>query len=75
MEHVWSLSFEPKAEGRHFVNITARTIVPGQPNLARGYAIPVLIGEAERVSSAKTTVTGENAVVFQAEETIITEEN
>lgn len=73
--HMWTIGFEPEAEGEHFLNITAVAQPDGLPVESRAFAIRVQVGEtAPRQSKAVLDATGDAVVVMDAQEEIISGE-
>lgn len=71
-DKIWDISFRPKSDGVHYINISARASWDDAPDTIRTYSIRVNTGGQlfEKTSSAEILGSGETAVILEAEETI-----
>ncbi|MEO1100564.1 MAG: hypothetical protein AAFW65_01840 [Pseudomonadota bacterium] len=68
-EHVWRVSFEPKSEGVHYLNIVATVEEADLFPMARSHAIRIEVGDVAPSKTAAEPTNGEMAVILEAEET------
>lgn len=68
-EHVWRVSFEPKSEGVHYLNVFATVEGPDIPPTARTYAVRIEVGDVVSSKTAAEAADGEPVVIMEAEET------
>ncbi len=68
-EHVWRVSFEPKSEGVHYLNIVATIEDAGLFPMSRTHAIRIEVGDVAASKTAAAPTNGEMAVILEAEET------
>lgn len=68
--HVWRVSFEPKTEGVHYLNIVATIDGPDMEPTARSHAVRIEVGDAVSSKTSAEPINGETAVMLEAEETI-----
>lgn len=69
--HIWRVSFQPEAEGLHYLHISAVARSDDGLAFSRSHAIRVEVGDtSSQKAREQSSVDGEAGVFFQAEETI-----
>lgn len=68
--HIWRVSFEPKTEGVHYLNVFATVDMPDMESTVRSHAIRIEVGEVVSSKTAAEPMNGEQAIMLEAEETI-----